>query len=84
MHARYLLVLPVTIERQSQPEVASAIGKKNGMIWKERQAEIIAVNGDPNTDVEILESVGFVMKVARLSECLKRSPGDCLIHPGIA
>jgi len=42
---------------------SEALARKDvGIIEKGRWADIIAVSGDPTSDVKTLESVGFVMK----------------------
>lgn len=54
---------PVQAIQSATINSAEALGKKDvGIIEKNRWADIIAVKGDPTTDVTLLESVGFVMK----------------------
>lgn len=54
---------PVQAIQSATLTAAEALGKKDvGIIEKNRWADIIAVKGDPSTDVTVLESVNFVMK----------------------
>jgi imidazolonepropionase-like amidohydrolase len=54
---------PVQAIQSATITSAEALGKQDiGIIEKNRWADIIAVKGDPTSDVALLESVGFVMK----------------------
>lgn len=54
---------PVQAIQSATITSAEALGKQDiGIIEKNRWADIIAVKGDPSSDVTLLESVGFVMK----------------------
>jgi imidazolonepropionase-like amidohydrolase len=54
---------PVQAIQSATITAAEALGKQDvGIIEKNRWADIIAVKGDPSSDVTLLESVGFVMK----------------------
>jgi imidazolonepropionase-like amidohydrolase len=54
---------PVQAIQSATITSAEALGKQDiGIIEKNRWADIIAVKGDPTSDVTLLESVGFVMK----------------------
>ena len=54
---------PIQAIQSATLTAAEALGKKDvGIIEKNRWADIIAVKGDPSTDVTVLESINFVMK----------------------
>jgi imidazolonepropionase-like amidohydrolase len=54
---------PIQAIQSATIHAADALGKKDiGIIEKNRWADIIAVNGDPASDVKLLEKVVFVMK----------------------
>ncbi|MFZ5843223.1 MAG: amidohydrolase family protein [Pseudomonadota bacterium] len=54
---------PVQAIQSATVNAAEALGNKDvGVIEAGRFADIIAVNGDPSSDVRVLEQAGFVMK----------------------
>ena len=54
---------PVEAIQSATINASEALARKDvGVIEKNRWADIIAVKGDPTSDVSTLQTVGFVMK----------------------
>lgn len=61
---------------------ADLIGRPGdiGAIAAGRYADVIAVDGDPLTEIRVLENVRFVMKGGRIVKAEGRCQSDCVTH----
>jgi len=58
---------PIQAIQSATINASEALARKDvGIIEKDRWADIIAVSGDPATDIALLQSIGFVMKAGEV------------------